>query len=323
MSDTTLTGLTLQGVTKTFSSVKAVEGLTFNVPRGSMFGLLGANGAGKTTTLRMVLNILRPDTGSIYWNDTPVDRVPRPQFGYLPEERGLYPKMKTGEELIFLATLNDLSNVEARRRAVYWLDRLGLGDAWNRKVEELSKGNQQKVQVLAAILHDPDLMLLDEPFSGLDPINTEVLRDTLVERRAAGHTIIFSSHRLEQVEELCDRVAIIHHGRLLKTGLISDLKRTAGRSLVELAFSTVAGGDTLILQPLLSALSARRVIVLEQRADGVRLELPEDVPPAEIVRLALHYLPGPLKRFEVVEPSLEEIFLATVAAATPQSANVG
>src|SRR5207248_5868796 len=160
-----------------------------------------------------------------------------------PEERGLYPKMKTGDQLVFLASLNNLSTAEATRRAREWLRNVGLEDAWDRKVEELSKGNQQKVQVLAAILHDPALMLLDEPFSGLDPINTEVLRDTLVERRAQGRTIVFSSHRLEQVEELCDHVAIIHKGRLLRAGPLSELKRNTGRRFVELAFSVAGDGN--------------------------------------------------------------------------------
>src|SRR5206468_12369324 len=156
-------GLVISHVRKAFRSLVAVDDLTFEVPRGSMFGLLGANGAGKTTTLRMVLNILTPDAGAITWNGVDAARVPRESFGYLPEERGLYPKMKTGEQLVFLASLNNLSTAEATRRAREWLQNVGLEHEWNRKVEELSKGNQQKVQVLAAILHDPDLMLLDQP----------------------------------------------------------------------------------------------------------------------------------------------------------------
>lgn len=314
-------GLVLSHVRKAFRNVVAVDDLTFTVQPGSMFGLLGANGAGKTTTLRMILNILSPDAGTITWNGQPAQEVRRSTFGYLPEERGLYLKMKTGEQLVFLAGLNDLSNAEATRRAKDWLARVGLADAWNRKVEELSKGNQQKVQVLAAILHDPALMLLDEPFSGLDPINTEVLRDTLLERRLEGRSIIFSSHRLEQVEELCDHVAIIHKGRLLSTGRLSDLKRQTGRRLVELAFNVAvplqANGHAPSLEAFLSELKAHNVDVAEERPDSVRLELLDGATPDDVLGLAMQHGPGSIRRFEVVEPTLQEIFLAAVQAADP------
>jgi ABC-2 type transport system ATP-binding protein len=310
-------GLVLSHVRKAFERVVAVDDLSFTVPQGSMFGLLGANGAGKTTTLRMILSIFRPDQGTITWKGQPVQSVPRRLFGYLPEERGLYPKMKTGEELVFLAGLNDVPTAEATRRAREWLDRMALGDAWNRKVEELSKGNQQKVQVLAAILHDPELMLLDEPFSGLDPINTEVLRDTLLQRQTAGRTIIFSSHRLEQVEELCDHVAIIHKGRLLVTGLISDLKRRPGRTLLEIAFVTNGSGLPPAVDRFLSTLSPYRVAVRERRSDSMRIELGDGMAPDQVLQLALQDGPGPIKRFEIVEPSLQEIFIEAIAAADP------
>jgi ABC-2 type transport system ATP-binding protein len=312
-------GLVLRGVRKAFQSVIAVDDLTLTVPRGSMFGLLGANGAGKTTTLRMILNILGPDAGTITWNGVPVNEVPRSAFGYLPEERGLYPKMKTGEELVFLAGLNDLSTAEATRRAREWLHRVSLSDAWGRRVEELSKGNQQKVQVLAAILHDPQLMLLDEPFSGLDPINTEVLRDTLFERRAEGRTIVFSSHRLEQVEELCDHVAIIHKGRLLLSGLLADLKRTAGRRLIELGFLGPGNGRSPDLDAFLSSLVPYKARIQELRSDSVRVELVNGTTPDQLLDMAIHKGPGPIKRFEIVEPTLQEIFLEAVGKADPDA----
>lgn len=315
-------GLVLDGVLKAFRSVVAVDDLTFNVPAGSMFGLLGANGAGKTTTLRMILNILTPDAGTITWQGHDVAKVPRHTFGYLPEERGLYPKMKTGEQLVFLAGLNDVPAAEANHRARDWLKRVGLEDAWNRKVEELSKGNQQKVQVLAAILHDPQLMLLDEPFSGLDPINTEVLQDTLLERRSEGRTIIFSSHRLEQVEELCDHVAIIHKGRLLLAGPLSEVKRNTDRSFVELAFNiptddVSTNGHAQELQHFLSSLPPHTVKVAEQRNDGMRIELLDGANSDQVLRAAMQYGPGSIKRFEIVEATLQEIFIAAVAAADP------
>jgi ABC-2 type transport system ATP-binding protein len=316
MSSNQKGGLVLSEVRKAFQSVVAVDDLTFTVPAASMFGLLGANGAGKTTTLRMVLNILSPDAGEITWNGQPASHVPRHTFGYLPEERGLYLKMKVGEELVFLSGLYGLSTSEASKRAREWLQRVGLGDAWNRKVEELSKGNQQKVQVLAAILHDPDLMLMDEPFSGLDPINTDILRTTLLQRQAQGKTIVFSSHRLEQVEELCDYVAIIHRGRLLTTGLISDLKRRSGRQLLELDFAPLDGAPP-DLERFVRALSTLDLTIHERRADNLRIELHGNTSSDEILKLAIRDGPGHVRRFELVEPSLQEIFLQEVQKADP------
>ncbi|HKP54775.1 MAG TPA: ATP-binding cassette domain-containing protein [Chloroflexia bacterium] len=312
-------GLVLNGARKAFQKVVAVDDLSFTVPSGSMFGLLGANGAGKTTTLRMILSILRPDAGNITWNGTPIDDVPRHAFGYLPEERGLYPKMKAGEELVFLAGLNDVSAPEATKRARAQLQRLGLGDAWNRKVEELSKGNQQKVQVLAAILHEPDLMLLDEPFSGLDPINTELLRETLMQRQAQGRTIIFSSHRLEQVEAVCDHVAIIHKGRLLTTGLLSDLRRKSGRKLVEVEFAAPNNGQALGVDTFLTSLAPLKVTLESQHNDTLRLEMGDGATSDQVLRTAMEHGPGPVSRFEVVEPTLQEIFIEAVAAADPSA----
>ena len=311
-----LNGLQLNNVTKAFRKLVAVDDVTLHVPRGSMFGLLGANGAGKTTTLRMVLSILRPDAGTITWDGEPIASIARSRFGYLPEERGLYPKMKAGEQLVFLAGLNDIEGKEANRRAKEWLGRVGLGGEWGRKVEELSKGNQQKVQVLAALIHDPDLMLLDEPFSGLDPINTEILRETLLLRQAAGRTIIFSSHRLEQVEELCDHVAIIHRGRLLVSGLLSELRKQSGKMLVELGFSlpTGSGGG---LDAFVQGLGSNTITVHERRANSLRLELKDGITPDHVLHSALHSGPGAISRFEIVQPTLQEIFISVVGADDP------
>ena len=319
MESTGKTGLVLNGVRKAFQKLVAVDDLSFTIPAGSMFGLLGANGAGKTTTLRMVLSILEPDAGTIAWNGTPISDVPRHSFGYLPEERGLYPKMKVGEELVFLAGLNDVATAEATKRARAGLERLGLADAWNRKVEELSKGNQQKVQVLAAIIHEPDLMLLDEPFSGLDPINTELLRDILEERQAEGRTIIFSSHRLEQVEAVCDHVAIIHKGKLLTTGLISDLRRQSGRRLVEVDFSGSDNGTAPDLAGFLAASAPLRSELRRDRMAACVLNCVTASPPDQVLQTAIQHGPGPVRRFEVVEPTLQEIFLEAVAAADPSA----
>ena len=319
MASAEKSGLVLNGVRKAFQKVLAVDDLSFKVPSGSMFGLLGANGAGKTTTLRMILSILRPDAGKVTWNGISIDDVPRHAFGYLPEERGLYPKMKVGEQLVFLAGLNDVSATEATKRARAQLQRLGLGDAWNRKVEELSKGNQQKVQVLAAILHDPDLMLLDEPFSGLDPINTELLRETLTQRQEQGRTIIFSSHRLEQVEAICDHVAIIHKGRLLATDRMTNLKRRSGRRLVEVEFSGNDSENASSVDDLLATLAPMKVTLQNRRNGTLRLEMGDGASSDQVLRVAMDRGPGSISRFEVVEPTLQEIFIEAVAAADPSA----
>lgn len=318
MSTTQRGDLVITGVRKAYQKVVAVDNLSFTVPGGSMFGLLGANGAGKTTTLRMVLSILSPDAGTIIWNGRPTSEAPQNAFGYLPEERGLYPKMKVGEQLVFLSGLYGLTPQEANREAREWLRRVGLDDAWSRKVEELSKGNQQKVQVLAALLHNPDLMLLDEPFSGLDPINTEVLRETLLERQSQGKTIVFSSHRLEQVEELCDYVAIIHKGRLLTTGLISDLKRRSSKHIVEMAFAP-RDGQPLNMDAFLQSLPMQDLAVRERRADSLRLELLNGSSGEDILGMAVNQGPGHVRRIEMVEPSLQEIFIEAVQRSDPAS----
>lgn len=310
-------GLVLEGVSKAFQKLVAVDDLSFTIPAGSMFGLLGVNGAGKTTTLRMILSILTPDTGHITWNGTPIDRVPRHSFGYLPEERGLYPKMKAGEELVFLAGLNDIGTAEATSRAHEGLADLSLGDAWNRKVEELSKGNQQKVQVLAAIIHNPDLMLLDEPFSGLDPINTEILRETLEIRQSQGRTIVFSSHRLEQVEAVCDHVAIIHKGRLLTTGRISDLRRKSGRKIVDVQFAGSEDGTRPDIDAFLTSLSAIGANIQNTQDGSVRVELSQGTTSDQVLSAAIQHGPGHITKFEVVEPTLQEIFIEAVGRADP------
>src|SRR5436305_13241006 len=204
------------------------------VREGSIFGFLGANGAGKTTTMRMILDILRPDSGSITWNGKDVREVPRRNWGYLPEERGLYPKMKVEEQLVFLARLNGLTKQAAQQALDEWLERFQINANRKRKVEELSKGNQQKVQFLATILHDPAILVMDEPFSGLDPINANVLKEAFEEMHRRGKTLIFSTHQLEQVEELCQDVVIINKGQTVVHGSVREVKRQHGRNVARL-----------------------------------------------------------------------------------------
>jgi len=214
--------LELQDVTKTYGDKIAVDRLSIGVRRGEIFGLLGANGAGKTTTMRMVLGLIFPDEGTILYNGKPFRQSLVRTFGYLPEERGLYPKIKVCEQLVYLAGLKGMERREADAELKRWLERFGVPEYYNKRVEELSKGNQQKIQFIAAILHKPDILVLDEAFSGLDPVNVELLKATVKELRDAGTTILFSTHRMEHVEELCQNICILHNSKTVLKGRHDD-----------------------------------------------------------------------------------------------------
>ena len=291
--------LHLEGVTKRFEGVTAVEDLTLTVPEGCIFGFLGPNGAGKTTTMRMVLDILRPDEGEITWRGRPVTAAVRRRFGYLPEERGLYPKMKVGEQLLYFARLYGMERSTALAAIDEGLERFGLGDRRNSRLDELSKGNQQKIQVLAALIHQPDLALLDEPFTGLDPMNSEHLEQTLMALRDSGRTVVFSSHRLEQVEGLCERIAIIARGRLLLEGDLDDIRRASTRRILHLRTGSGerADVDGLPLRPL------------DSGRDYLRFELAPGADAQEILRTLASR--ERVEYFALERPSLQEIFLET------------
>ena len=229
--------LEIRGISKTFGAFTAVRDVSFTAEEGQIFGFLGTNGAGKTTTMRIILDILRPDTGSVTWNGTPNTEVPRRAWGYLPEERGLYPKMVVEDQLLFLARLYGASERDARRGLDDWLERFAITENRRKRVEQLSKGNQQKIQFLAAVLHDPDILIMDEPFSGLDPVNAAQMIEAFGEMRRRGKTIIFSTHQMEQAEELCQSVAIIHRGQLVVNGDVRAVKRSTGRQIVRLALA--------------------------------------------------------------------------------------
>jgi ABC-2 type transport system ATP-binding protein len=226
--------LTVEHINKSFEHFHVIKDLSMEVQEGAIFGFLGANGAGKTTTMRMILDILRPDSGSITWNGRDVRQVPRRNWGYLPEERGLYPKMRVDEQLLFLARLNGLSKQDAEKELTGWLERFQISANRTKKIEELSKGNQQKVQFLATILHDPTILVMDEPFSGLDPINSNVLKEAFLEMHQRGKTIIFSTHQLEQAEELCQDIVIINQGQSVVQGSVREVKRQYGRNVARL-----------------------------------------------------------------------------------------
>ena len=227
--------LEIDHVTKRFGTTVALDGLAFEVARGEVFGFLGANGAGKTTTMRICLGIIRADAGEIRWDGRPTEDVPRRTWGYLPEERGLYPRMGVLDQLVYFGSLYGMAPDVARREALGWLARFRIPEYADRRAEELSKGNQQKVQFIAAVLHDPEVLLMDEPFTGLDPVNLVLLREAFIELRDRGRTLIFSTHQMEAAEALCESVAIVDHGRLVAGGRVRDLKRASGRRTLRLA----------------------------------------------------------------------------------------
>ena len=296
--------LVVDSITKRFGDVVALDDASFSVEPGRIFGLLGANGAGKTTSMRIVLDILRADAGTVTWKGTENTALPRRMWGYLPEERGLYPRMKVGEQLRFFASLYGVPDADASREIGEWLDRFRIPDYLDRKVEELSKGNQQKIQFIAAILHDPDVLIMDEPFSGLDPVNVRLLKEAFGEMRDRGKTLIFSTHQMEQVEELCESIAIVDQGRVVVAGHVRDVKRAMNRQVVRLATDGDGHGvEWLDTVPGVS--------VTAQREDYVELRVPSDRDPEEILREALRR-GDRVTRFEIAEPSLEEVFVEHV-----------
>jgi ABC-2 type transport system ATP-binding protein len=296
--------LQIDHVTKRFGATTALDELTFEVPPGEVFGFLGANGAGKTTTMRICLGILAPDAGEIRWQGRPVGDLPRRTWGYLPEERGLYPRMGVLDQLVYYASLYGETPGRARRQALAWLARFRIPEYADRRAEELSKGNQQKVQFIAAILHAPDVLLMDEPFTGLDPINLVLLREAFMELRDQGRTLIFSTHQMEAAEAMCESVAIVDRGRLVVGGRLRDLKRASGRQWVRLV---VDGADPA--PGWLAELQG--VDVVRRVAGGAELELMPEAAPAAILADVLARA-ATISRFEVIEPSLEALFIELV-----------
>ncbi len=295
--------LDFDAVTKRFGRTVALDELSFSVPTGRIFGFLGANGAGKTTAMRICLGILAADGGRVTWDGTRTTALPRRTFGYLPEERGLYPRMTVIDQLVYFASLYGEPHAQARTNAQHWLERFRIPDYADRRAEELSKGNQQKVQFIAAILHGPEVLLMDEPFTGLDPVNLALLRDAFVELRDAGRTIVFSTHQMEAAEALCESLAIVDHGRVVAGGTLRELKRTSRARTVRL------GVEGEILPTWLGSIDG--VAAVRPAAGYTELELlpgtePRDVLAAALARGAL------VTHFEVAEPSLEAVFIEHV-----------
>ena len=229
--------LILEGLRKQFDGAYAVNNVSFKVDRGDVYGFLGPNGAGKTTTIRMIMGIIRPDNGSINLNGNDINALGRQNLGYLPEDRGLYQKQGIEEILHYFGSLRGLQKLDAKKKSSMWLDRFGLSDQGSRKVEELSKGNQQKIQFILSLLHDPDLIILDEPFTGLDPLNQLLLKEIIQEKQEEGKTIIFSTHQMEQVERLCNNICLIDRGSIVVEGALKEIRKKHSSNAVEVRFS--------------------------------------------------------------------------------------
>ncbi len=298
--------LSLDRVTKRFAGHTAVDHLSLAVPPGVIYGLLGPNGAGKTTTIRMIMDVIEPDEGSVrLFGEPGAGRDHSARIGYLPEERGLYRKMRVLDVLVFLAEMKGVERRAARVRATAWLERLGLADWRLRRIDELSKGMQQKVQFISTILHEPELVLLDEPFAGLDPVNAQVMKDTVLELRRRGETILFSTHIMEQAEKLCDQLCIIARGRKLVDGPLADIRRTHGGNSLIVGFDGRAGVATQVFA------NPRLVKKVDDYGQYAELELAPGADPQEILG-ALVRAGARLSRFERVEPSLNKIFIDLV-----------
>jgi ABC-2 type transport system ATP-binding protein len=298
--------LEITDLTKRYGPVVALDGATFTAQPGRIVGFLGPNGAGKTTTMRCVFGLARPDRGAVRWRGRQVDREARLRFGYMPEQRGLYPRMRIREQLSYFAQQHGLSGRDADAAASRWLDRLGLADRWKSKLEELSHGNQQRIQLATALAHDPELLVLDEPFSGLDPLGTATMTTVLRERAAAGVAVLFSSHQLDLVEDICEDVVIIARGRIVAAGEIDELKRASGRRHLDVE---VAGSDGAWLD------GRANLTVLERSGDRVRLLIDAADDLDELLSAARRG--GEVRRFSYEPPRLSELFMQAVADVPP------
>lgn len=300
--------LEVRRATKRYGRITAADAVSFKAHPGRILGFLGPNGAGKTTTIRMIAHITAPDEGEVLFEGRPVGAWSQQQMGYLPEERGLYKKLKVAEQLRYLARLKGVSAADSQSRITYWLDRMGLAKWATSKTQDLSKGMQQKMQFIATVLAEPRLLILDEPFSGLDPVNSELLRTIIAELKEKGCTILFASHRMEQVEQLCDDICLVAKGKVVLGGSLRDVKRRYRRDKLALEFEGEAPGFRDIMM-------SGAVKLLEHKDEKYVLKLSPD---ADAMAILDHLRASPdvnLLRFELLEPTMTEIFIKTVGAA--------
>jgi len=292
--------LTVDRIVKHYGDKTAVNGLSFEVSEGEIYGLLGANGAGKTTTMRMILGLIMPDEGEVRYFGKPYGKEQLSMLGYLPEERGLYPKIRVSDQLIYLAQLRGMSRRDADASLRRWLEKFEVPEYYGKKVEELSKGNQQKIQFIAAVIHRPKIVILDEAFSGLDPVNVELLKTAVKELRDSGTSMVFSTHRMEHVEELCENITILDRSRPVLQGSIREIKKRFPRERVVIAAD----------QPIQGLETVPGVRSVTKEGDGYALVIDSPETAQAVLRHALAQ--GPVRHFELLEPTLNEIFIKTV-----------
>lgn len=300
--------LVTTNVTKRFGEHTALSKVSLEIPKNSIYGLLGPNGAGKTTLIRIINQIIFPDEGEVLFDGESLQPHHISQIGYLPEERGLYKSMKVGEQALYLAQLKGLSKQEAKERLKYWFDRLDIGDWWNKKIQELSKGMAQKIQFIVTVLHEPKLLIFDEPFSGFDPINANIIKDEILQLREKGASIIFSTHRMESVEELCDHIALIHQSEKILDGKLSEIKKAYKSNIFEVGLE-VEKGDAL-LQDLKDKF---QIMASSFKPIDKQLNFKVQLPSSDSSEV-LAYLSGKANINQFVEtvPSANEIFIKTV-----------
>jgi len=293
--------LSLHNISKSFGDKKANDDVSLEVRESSIFGLLGPNGAGKTTLIRIITGIIAPDSGTMFLNGQPLRQEHHEIIGYMPEERGLYKKMKVGEHLIYLARLKNLSRKEAKQRVAFWLEKFSIADWYEKRVEELSKGMQQKVQFIATVLNNPRLLILDEPFSGLDPINTNLLKEEIQQLKKAGTAIIFSTHRMEQVEEICDDIVLINNGRNILSGSVKEIRDRFKENKFRISY---AGA--------LPAHLNGRLNIIEQRDHEIIIKIEAGKSPNEALRYCIENNIE-VHRFDEILPGINEIFIKEVS----------
>lgn len=291
--------LNIQSVVKKYHNHTAVDDVSFNIPKGKVFGLLGPNGAGKTSLIRIITTITRPDSGQVLLDGEPIDNRTPEKIGYMPEERGLYKKMKVGEHLKYLGRLKGLSEAECKSRMDFWFQKFGIEDWYKKKIEELSKGMQQKIQFIATVLHDPKLLILDEPFSGLDPVNTNIIKDEIDRLNKEGTSIIFSTHRMEQVEEVCERIVLINKGKKILEGQVDEIKNQYKDNTFDLKFD----GEP---DPSISEL-----FHYSKNKDGYTFSLEENQSSNQLLQTLLSK-GAHIRSFQEKLPSLNEIFIKLV-----------
>lgn len=300
-------------ISKQYANHKALDQVSINVPEGHIFGLLGPNGAGKTTLIRIINQIIAPDEGELFL----MGRKLRPNdialIGYLPEERGLYKKMTVGEQALYLAQLKGLSKPEAQKRLKYWFEKFEMKGWWNKKVEELSKGMQQKVQFLVTIIHEPKLLIFDEPFSGFDPINANLLKDEILAQKENGATIIFSTHNMSSVEEICDDIALINRSKVVLSGAVRNIKKTFKTNTFGISYSAFDGSIKSILPAEFSVVSETRDV--DHR--HARIQLPDESTPNDLIRVMLPFVT--IYAVNELIPNMNDIFIQAVTQESPQA----